>query len=295
MESNIIAKDERLVEESYERVKAELDALTPEQLVTVNLEVTAAVATILGALPEIKRLRERMVKELPAFDIARFDKLQDYAEALVFAQGKYQFANQPVGALEQLAAESVKLREKLVVNAQALALAGLFEASNLEHLKGANGYKNIAQDLQALSTALREAWPTIQGKSTLVEEDVRAASRAALQLTRIVGLREQGPVLLAAASELRTRAFTVVLETYEEARLAVAYLRRREDDADSIAPSLYPGKARRRTVEAPAAPAPAGSAAPAPSSATAASTSSTASGTAPAAIPSTSNNGPFMS
>jgi hypothetical protein len=183
-----------------------------------------------------------------------FDKLEDYAQALAFAQSKFQFATQPTGDLEAVSTEAVRLREKLVANAQALALSGLFDAQNLERLKGANGYKNIAQDLQALSTAMRENWANIQGKSPLVADDVQAASRVALRLTRVVGLREQGPALLAAATDLRMRAFTLVLRTYEEARQAVGYLRRREDDADSIAPSLYPGKGRRRPTDEPVPP-----------------------------------------
>jgi hypothetical protein len=252
MDSGVnVAKDEALVEEAYERVKGELAALAPEALVQVNLDVQVAVSTILGALPEIRALRDRIVKELPAFDVVSFDKLEDYAQALAFTQSKFQFAAQPVGDLDTVSVEAVRLREMLVANAQALALSGLFDAQNLEQLKGANGYKNVAQDLQALSTAIRENWANIQGKSPLTADDVQAASRVALRLTRLVGLKEQGPALLAAATELRTRAFTLVSQTYEETRLAVAYLRRREGDADSIAPSLYPGKGRRRPTDEP--------------------------------------------
>jgi hypothetical protein len=248
-----IARDEALVAESYERVKAELEALDPEGLPQVNLDVQVAVSTILGTLPEIRVLRERMVKELPAFDVASFDKLEDYVQALAFAQAKYQFATQPPGDFEAVSSEAAKLREKLLANAQALALSGLFDGMSLENLKGANGNRNVAQDLQALSTAMRESWARIEGKSPLAAEDLQAASRVALRLTRLIGLKEQGPALLAAATELRTRAFALVLDTYEEARLAVAYLRRREGDADSIAPSLYSGKGRRRAVEEPGA------------------------------------------
>ncbi len=293
-----IANDEALVEEGYERVKSDLDALAPEQLIPVNLDVQVAVTTILGALPEIRGLRDRMVKELPAFDVKSFDKLEDYAQALAFAQSKFQFAAQPAGDVDEVSTEASKLREKLVATAQALALSGLFDGKSLEQLKGGNGYKNVAQDLQALSTAMRDNWASIQGKTPLTMDDVQTASRVALRLTRVVGLREQGPVLLAAATDLRLRAFTLVLQTYEEAQAAVGYLRRREDDADSIAPTLYPGKGRRRPMDqppagtppapAPTPPVPAPPAAATPANA-AASTEHGA--TQPANAP---NGGPFM-
>jgi hypothetical protein len=124
-----VANDEALVEEAYERVKAELAALAPDALMRVNLDVQAAVTTILGALPELKKLRERIARELPAFDLERFDKLEDYAQALAFAQSKFQFASQPVGELDEVSTEAARLREKLVANAHALALSGLFDAN----------------------------------------------------------------------------------------------------------------------------------------------------------------------
>ena len=43
------------------------------------------------------------------------------------------------------------------------------------------------------------------------------------------------------------------MNVYEDLRRAVSYLRGRKGDADSIAPSLYPGRPRRRAVERDAA------------------------------------------
>ena len=45
---------------------------------------------------------------------------------------------------------------------------------------------------------------------------------------------------------LRDRAYTLVVETYDEIRRALNYVRWAEDDADEIAPSLYAGRAHRR-------------------------------------------------
>src|SRR6478736_2376428 len=72
---------EALPDEAFARVKPELDALKVEEFLQVNLDVTAAVTTILGLLPEVKALREQMVKRLPDFDIAAFDKLLSGAPA----------------------------------------------------------------------------------------------------------------------------------------------------------------------------------------------------------------------
>ncbi len=59
-------------------MKGDWAVLEADQLLQVNLDVQVASQAILGSLPEIKGLRERMVKELPAFDVVQFDKLEDY-------------------------------------------------------------------------------------------------------------------------------------------------------------------------------------------------------------------------
>ncbi|MEO6602057.1 MAG: hypothetical protein ABIQ16_19410 [Polyangiaceae bacterium] len=238
---------EVLVGDAYERVKAELAALKVEELIAVNLDIVAAVSTVLGVFPEMKALRERMA-ELPGFDLAAFDKLEDYALALSFAQASYLSATRPADDLDALSLEADQLKERLLADAKALALRGLVDGAQLAHLRGGNGNKNLAVDLQILSHVLQEAWPRIQGKSPSSAEDLQLAGRMATRLMRIRGLREQAPALTAAATDARLRAFTKLLHVYGDARSAVAYLRRRRGDADSIVPSLYPGRPRRRAA-----------------------------------------------
>ena len=258
--------DEKLASEALARVKGQLAALLPEQLLQVNLDVQAAVGTVLGALPEIRAFRERIVKELSAFDVAAFDSLEDYVLALSAAQATFQTATAPSDDLEPLAAEGMKLRELLLAEAKALSLRGLVDKQKLSNLKGATSRMNIAQDLLALSTVLLDSWSKIQGKTPTTQDDLLTASRLGTRLTRLVGTRDQGPAVVAEATDQRLRVFTLMLHTYEEARAAIGYLRRREEDAESIAPTLYPGKGKRRAPEpepvVPPAPQPATGSAP---------------------------------
>lgn len=243
-------KEEALVSDGYERVKGELAALPADELQQLNVDVQTATRTILGALPEMRLLRERLVKELPAFDIAAFDKLEDYAQALRYAQSGFQIATQPVDGFDELVTVGEELRDRLRADANALAHYKLFDGGQLKNLKGGLGANNLAEDLELLSRAMLANWEKIEGKALTSLEDVQTASRIGLRLTRMIGLREQGPARLAAASELRLRAFTLVLRTYEEAREAIRYLRRREDDLEDIAPTLYPGRPKRRVSPA---------------------------------------------
>ena len=232
---------------AYERVKADFARLRVDELVQVNLDIPTAVTTIIGVLPEVAALRPRIEKELVAFDLAEFDKLEDYAWALSYAHTMFLMATQPPDDLPVLNAEATKLRDRLLIDARSLAQHRLVDDGQLEKLKGFAGYKNLAQDLQILSFALQANWANIQGKTPTTAEDLQTALRLSARLTRVVGLREQGPQQLAEATERRLRAFTLTIRVYEEARQTIGYLlRSRPGEADTIIPSLYTGKTRRK-------------------------------------------------
>jgi hypothetical protein len=246
-----VASNEVVAKEAYARVKAEWAALEADQLLRVNLDIPIAAQTILGALPEVKAFRERIVKELSSFDVVKFDKLEDYVLALVSIHSRYVMATQPPDDLAELSVAASALRERLTSDAKTLSLRGLFDGRKVEALKGSTGYRNVGLDLQSLSEELEAVWPQIVGKCGTTAEELKAASQMATRLLRVVGVRDQAPVVLAAMVEERMRAFTVVIKVWEEARAAIGYLRRDQEDLESIAPNLYTGKALRTKASEP--------------------------------------------
>lgn len=247
-----LASDESLVKEAYARVKGDWSALAADQLLQVNLDIQLALQTVLGAWPEIKAHREK-VAQLREFDLASFDKLEDYALALMYVQSRYALATKPPDDLAELVAQASRLRDTLYADAHALVQRSIFDPRKLSALKGGNGYKNLASDLQALATELEAIFPLIQGKSGTTADELQAATQMATRLTRVVGVREQSPAVMAALVEERLRAFTQMLKVYEDARAAIAFVRRREGDADDIAPNLYTGNNKPRKVTEPEA------------------------------------------
>jgi hypothetical protein len=116
------AGNEALVKDAYERVKAEWRKLDASQLPPqVNLDLQLALQTILGALPEMKTLRQRMA-ELPGFDVAQFDKLEDHTLGLMFVQARFMMATQPPSDLAELIGEAERLRTLLFADARTLAV-----------------------------------------------------------------------------------------------------------------------------------------------------------------------------
>jgi len=249
-----------LGDDELESVRHEMEALDADELLPIKLDLSGAVTTLLGVLPELRALREQIVKELPAFNLARFDKLEVYALGLAQAHAAFLSATQQPEDLDELVESALQRRETLLAEVKLLVQHDIVTDEPLGQLKGAKGYKNIASDLVLLASALRETWPRIEGKIFTTAQDLDGALEASRRLLGIVSLRERAPAQVAEAMERRVRAFTVLSRAYEDARRAVAYLRAGAGDADSVAPSLYPGRPRPRS-SATETPEPPGSAA----------------------------------
>jgi hypothetical protein len=285
--------NEQQFEDAYARVKPTLDALRTGELQQINLDVPTAVATILGVLPKLQALEPDIAKHLPTFDIARYRRLEDIAFALSFANTNYLTALQPPEVLPELVDEATKLRGLLVADSEMLVAHGIIDGKQIAELQGAKGFKNVAQDLQSLSRVLKESWDKVQGKSPLTLDDLTRANQLAAHLLRLVGLKEQDTASVEAATDARMRAFTVFLRAYGDVQRAVAYLRADEGDAESIAPSLYTGRARKKAPDAAAPPAPPVPA-PAPVPAPVVPSPHSAAAVAAPALATKNENGPFM-
>ena len=239
--------NESLAKAAFERVTDELRTLRTDELLHMSLDISGAVATVLGVLPEVKALRDEIVKELPSFKIERFDKLEDYALALSYAHARFLSATQKSDDFEPLVAQAGSMRERLLAEARSLIHHGVVNTAQLSQLKGAQGAKNIATDLMTLTSVMQEAWPAIQGKTPTTAEDLDIASRLGTRVLRTLGLREQGTAAVAEVTDLRLRAYTKLLIAYDDARRAIQYLRAEAGDADDIAPGLHAGRPGRRT------------------------------------------------
>lgn len=227
---------------AYQQLVEEIRAVPDSELIAINLDIPTAVTTALGALPDIRALRDRIVKELPAFDIARFDKLEGYTLAVGHAHALYLAASAPAESIPALSEAAADTREVLLSDASALAKRGMLDGQRLKELKGPVGYRNLAFDLFTLATLMREQWAKISAKTAVQLSELDQAETLADRLLTAIGEREQGPASVAATAETRQRAFALFVNSYDQARRAVSHLRWNEGDVDAIAPSLYAGR-----------------------------------------------------
>lgn len=249
---------------AYESLAAERAALPEDGLVHINVDIPTAVNTALGNFPVIQKFAAE-AKGLPGFDMNTIEKLDVYAEGLAFAQMLYNAASKPVPVVPDLADEVAKERQKLLASAEALAARGYLDATRLRDLKGGPGYKNIAYDVGTLVAMMRAAWPQIEGKTAVTQDELTNAQVLTEKLLLSLAAREQQNAASTAAADERSRAFTLFSNAYDQVRRAATYLHWGES-IDDIAPSFYNGRAAGggHTATAAAPPdAPATAAAPA--------------------------------
>src|SRR6195952_3957407 len=114
--------------DAYESVLKEINEVSQQDLVHINVDVTMAVTTTLQALGMIRSVRPLIKAALKEFDGKQFDKLETYAWALFHAHAKYVGANVPVEAMPELVLEATRVRDFLLSDAQALATRGILDS-----------------------------------------------------------------------------------------------------------------------------------------------------------------------
>lgn len=238
---------------AYARVEDEIMRLDPSDLVVINIDVPTAVSIVLGALPAVRPLRGDIVDQLPRFPIATLDDLEAIALAAWYAHLTALSPRANNRQIKDLLEEATPLRATLLSDADALARRGLVPAATVADIRAGQGHIDTANDLVALAALFSSSWPEIHGKTAATEDEVRRAAQLGPQLLAALGVRDQGRIPSGEAPGRRARAFSLLVRTYDQIRRAVGYLRWDEDDADSIAPSLYKGRGGRAPADAPSA------------------------------------------
>jgi len=232
------------LERALRKLASEIRAVPASEHATINVDVQGVVAATLAAVPRLRQLRPEL-QAITTLDLTPYDALEDYALALAYAHGAYLVASAPSTPAET-AREAASVRQVLLSDAQALAGRGLIDASRLEGI-GGRGYRNLAFDLIGLVRVLRDAWPTLEGKTLLTLEELESAEVLANRLLVEVGTRD-GPTVMSQARRDRAGAFTLFLRAYRYAQRLLRFLRHDEGDADQILPSPYADKGRRKTA-----------------------------------------------
>jgi hypothetical protein len=230
---------------AYTRLLPTLEAMQADDTPMIGVDVLLMATLVMGCITRLRSLRDELTK-LPGFDIQQLDNLDDYVRALQFAHGLYLQATRPPGSLEKLYAEGVKLRDVLCTDAAALIKRELMPAAALQEVRRGNGYRLLIQDLQVVSAALRSVWTSVAGRTAITEAELARADALVDELTLAVGEKDFAAPAPDHITRIRKNAYALFHTAYEEVRAAVSFVRRKEGDAATFAPSLFAARGARR-------------------------------------------------
>ncbi len=126
-------------EEAFRELLPEMDALSEAELVVPTVDIMSAVSIVLGVLPRLRGLRGELERQLPHFDLVRFDRLESYAKALHHANALFRMATAPKAGIPEQANELSAIRDRLLTDALSLANHGLIDGTQLKDCKTAIG------------------------------------------------------------------------------------------------------------------------------------------------------------
>ena len=284
---------------AFEKILPEMLALVPAETLQVNFDVPTKVTQVLGSLPHIRALRAEIVTHLPTFDVARFDKLEDYVLALSHPHSESMSIDSTSEELQELNERATRQRNILLAIAQLLVLWGLLHRDQIAQFRGAAGYRVVSYELTGLTSLLRKEWATVGPRTGLQPSELLDADHTADQMLTALGARERNQATREEELVRRNQAFTLFIRAYRDAERAIHHLRWEQGDADTIIPSLYSGRSRRPSKpedEAPQDGAPVDPAVPVASPVTPAAPAAPAAPASPAAplVPGGPGGNPFI-
>jgi hypothetical protein len=243
---------------AYGRIEPKLVALSPDELVTVYIEVPKALSQVWSALPYLRELREEIVRDLPNHPVEMLDELEDYVLAAWYADLLYSTPASDLD-LKKLTEEATTLRESLLVAAEALAHRSLLDPKRVGEIRKGKGPADLAGDLVTLAEIFRGSWDKVRSKTAVEENELDRAADIGVRLLVAVaakpGKGASAAPKITDAPDRRARAISLLAKAYEECRRAVAYLRWHEGGDGEIAPSLLQKPRGRRPNAEKAAPA----------------------------------------
>jgi hypothetical protein len=225
-------------------LRHELLALEPSALRPINVDVVAAASLVIGSLPEIGGHRDALVALVGEQNARPLDRLELIARAAIEAHARY-IAADDTSDLTSIGEPVARWRKLFGIEVRSLIMRGFLPRDILFHQSCGRGYKNVSIDVLSLVVALRASWSTIESRTSITVLELDQAEAATNRLLTAVGERQRGISTL--ESDLRQRAFTLLVDTYEETRRLIAFLRWYEGDVEEIVPCVFNARRKKRT------------------------------------------------
>lgn len=209
-----------------------------------RLDPRAAASVVAGSLPRIAKHRGELVAQFGGPAGAAVDDLPTVVYALYQAQYDV-VASEDDSDLREHARDLGQEHQILIGDLDALANRRIIDRARIDPGRPVQGYQTLVDSTFVLLSVCRSLWPTIEGKTMLTTADLDRIEAKAQSMLQRLDQRQQGSTQLP-VREMRARALTLLVRSYDEIRRMLAFVRWSQGDADDIAPSLYARRGRGR-------------------------------------------------
>ncbi|MBK9260687.1 MAG: hypothetical protein IPM54_12815 [Polyangiaceae bacterium] len=233
-------------QKAYEQYLSEAEALADADVRPFRADGSLALHNVEMGLDAISPHVDRIKAELPTVDVVALQKLPDLALAVIYAAAQVdRTSDGSTGALIDKARAS---RTLLLASAEALAVAGILPAHEVERIRSGTGPIDLAQDNVDLAALLTKHATAIAGKTAVTPEQVTEAAHVGTELLKRLkpkGTRSKDPAIEAVA--LRDRFWTLLAMRHKELRRVGMWLWM--DEVDRFVPALQSRTVRRKKPE----------------------------------------------
>lgn len=229
---------------AFESLIPRYKTMAPESLATLNADAARAAIAALGVAARANE-SELLVrfKSLPnkEFDAALVEQLPTIAWACWYAATEEQ-KNRALATDAKLPAELVQKAIAMEARMQACCEYHLNDHPEvgpfLAMLRAGTGHQDLASDLLGYAGVYRDHWDALSSdKKHFRASDADDAVKLAEEMLALLGARLSPEARLAA--DHLTRAWTLLLDTYEEVASTGRWLLRHDPQANKVFPSLF--------------------------------------------------------
>lgn len=230
-------------QKAYEQFLPQAEALAESDVRPFRADGSIALQNINMGLDSITPHLNQIKIELPTINTAELQQLPDLALAVIYAAAQVDRTSD--GSTAILLEKGRTLRSLLLASAEALVIAGLVPAHDVERIRKGMGPIDAAQDNIDLAALYTKYASTIAGKTAVAADQVTEAANIGTELLKRLkpkGTRSKDPAEDAVA--LRDRFWTLLVQQHKELRRVGMWLWL--DEVDEHVPALQSRTVRQK-------------------------------------------------
>lgn len=222
-------------QKAYADFLPEALALSDGEVRPFRSDASLAYHNIRRGLDAVTPHIERIQEDLPKVDVARLQKLDKLALAVIYAAAQIDRSSD--GSTPALLEKARTLRDVLIKSADALVASGVLPAHSVARIREGRGHIDLAQDCVDLAALFVKHENDVQGKTAVTAAQVQEAATVGTELlTRLKpkGTKSKDPA--EEAVKARDRLWTLLVKGHRELRRVGMWLW--VDDVDEHVPPL---------------------------------------------------------